>query len=298
MKDTVNLTIVTYNRLECTKRCLASIFEHTNHPFVLTLIDNNSEDGTQEYLMSLLGNSLYAKHINRIVLLDNNMGISPAYNLGWVLSDTPYYMKIDNDVQFLRSDWLQSLVRVAEGHRDAAMIGFGKNSSGLRREDRDELYYQGHIGGCTFIRRDVHDALGFWNEDYGLYGEEDADFGLRARLAGYCNLTLFDGRPFLQYVDNMDANYQDYRQWKGQERKRNVNGMFVLNDVLFKCGFRDLKVDRMYIPTQNGDSYVFMPDKEYLIKLESFKRKYIPLIPQIQSTKEFAEIQEVFNFFY
>lgn len=298
MTEHVNITIVTYNRLNCTKICLESILEHTSHPFFLTIIDNNSTDGTRGYLAKIKDDDKYSKYINKIVLLDKNMGISPAYNLGWILSDASYYMKIDNDVQFVRSDWLQSLVRIAKEHPDAAMIGFGKNSSGLKREGKDILYYQGHVGGCTLIRRDVHDVLGFWNEDYGCYGEEDADYGLRARLAGYCNLTLFDNEPFLQYVDKEDSNYQEYKQWKSEERNKNINGMFIFNDVLFKCGFRELYVGRMYIPKPKGDSFSFIPDREYINKLELLNKKYTPLLPQIQKTKEFTDIQKAFNFFY
>jgi glycosyltransferase involved in cell wall biosynthesis len=296
MEDFVNLTIVTYNRLKCTKRCLASILEQTNYPFVLTIIDNNSTDNTRSYLKEIKKDKRYAKHINRIIFLEKNMGISPAYNLGWILSDAPYYMKIDNDVEFLRENWLQSLVTIANENKDAAMIGFGKNSSGVMLKDK--LYCQGHVGGCTLIRRDVHKKIGFWTEDYGLYGEEDADYGHRARLAGYYNLTFNDDAPFIRYVDKLDCNYQNYKDWKDQERINNINSIFGLNDILFKCGFRDLYVERMYIPYPQGDTFTFKLNREYIIKLESLKKKYLPHLHEIMNTKEFKDIQKTLNFFY
>lgn len=299
MDDHVNLTIVTYNRLECTKRCIASILERTRFPFVLTIIDNNSADGTRDYLERLAVDERCAKHINRVVFLETNMGVSPAYNLGWALSDAPYYMKIDNDVEFLRDDWLPSLVQVARENRDAAMVGFGKNSSGFKLKGRDDVYYQGHAGGCALIRRDAHERLGFWNEDYGLYGEEDSDFGLRARLAGYCNLTLHDEEaPYIRYVDELDGNYQDYRSWKTRERKGNLNEMFAFNDTLFKCGFRELYVGRKYIPRPNGENFTFVPDRKYIQQLESLKKKYMPLLEKIRNSQEYEEIQKLFNVFY
>lgn len=299
MQAFVNITVVTYNRVECTKQCLASIIERTHQPFVLTLIDNHSTDGTRAYLESLRTDPRYAPHINRIVYLERNMGISPAYNLGWTLSDAPYYMKIDNDVVFLRDDWLDILIKYATEIEDSAMIGFGENTSGLRHPADDRLSLHGHVGGCTLIRKEAHERLGFWNEDYGFYGEEDADFGLRARLAGMVNFTYQDDKgPFIEYVDGLDENILEYKAWKGKEREDNLREMFSFNDVLFKCGFRDVHVGRMYLPQPTGDTFTFVPDRHYLTQVEALKKHYLPLIPQIVETDEFKEIQKTYNIFY
>jgi len=291
MPDVVNITIVTYNRVECTRRCLESLFANTDHPFVLNLIDNASTDGTRDYLASLAGDARYAGALNRVILLDRNMGISCAYNLGWSLSDTPYYIKVDNDFCFLRRDWLGRLVHYADLIDDAAMLGFGRSRSGLRHKADDRLSYAGHVGGCTFIKRAVHDRLGFWNEDYGLYGEEDADFGLRARLAGYCNLLVHDdGGDFVRQCDRIDANYAEYRQWKDAERRENLNLMFTLNDVLFKCGFRDLHVERMYLPVEIDGRVLFRINKEYVAGVEALKKKYLPFLPTLIESEELRKI--------
>ncbi len=58
MTDTVNLVIVTFNRIERTGPTLASIRDKTSHPHVLTVIDNNSEDGTREWLIQQRGQGL------------------------------------------------------------------------------------------------------------------------------------------------------------------------------------------------------------------------------------------------
>ena len=38
-------------------------------------------------------------------------------------------------------------------------------------------------GACYLIPKRAHEALGYWCEDYGLYGEEDHDHSVRLRLA-------------------------------------------------------------------------------------------------------------------
>ena len=288
----VNLTIATFNRLACTRLCLESIVARTRYPYVLTIIDNGSTDGTREYLEEVRNDPRFAGKINRIVFLDRNMGISPAYNLGWVLSDAPYYMKIDNDVVFLRDDWLEVLVRSAETAEDAAMLGFGRNASTVRHAADDRLHYVSHVGGCTLISRNAHEKIGFWNEDYGLYGEEDSDFGLRARLAGFCNLKYADGAgDFIRYVDDADADMMAFRHWKDAERKDNLDFMFLFNDTMFKCGFREPYVGRMYLPVERDGSFSFKVNREYLLRMEDLKRKYSPYIETIRESEDFKQIE-------
>ena len=45
----VNIGIVTFNRLEFTRQAIASIVKYTSYPYVITVVDNDSNDGTKEY---------------------------------------------------------------------------------------------------------------------------------------------------------------------------------------------------------------------------------------------------------
>ena len=291
MAGYVNITIATFNRVECTEQCIQSIIERTSYPYTLNIIDNGSSDGTKKYLKGIQRKPEYAERINRIVMLDRNMGISPAYNLGWTLSDAPYYMKVDNDVVFLRDDWLQTLIDAANIENDIAMVGFGKNTCGLRHKENDSLYYQGHVGGCTLIKREAHKRIGFWNEDYGLYGEEDADYGLRARLAGFSNVTCSDERgDFIKYVAKLDTNFDTYTDWKKAERESNLKEIFLLNDVLFKCGFRDVYVDRKFLPVDIDGRITFRLNKDYILAFEMLKNKYSPILKALVESDEMAQI--------
>lgn len=287
----VNITIATYNRLECTRRCLASVRELAGHPHRIVVVDNSSADGTREFLRA----ELDAGRIHRLALLDSNMGVSPAYNLGWELYPAPYFMKVDNDVQFLREGWLAALVAMADRHAEAGMLGFGCAASSLRYAPETELllHHQGHVGGCALFRADVLARLGWWCEDYGRYGEEDSDMGLRARLAGCVNLTLCDPeRPWLRYTDGLDADEAAYRGWKDGQRDANLAFRYRFNTTLYKCGLRPLYVGRRYLAEVEGLSARFRLNRQYTRELAALERKYLPHLDTLLASDELRWINE------
>jgi len=295
----VNTTIVSFNRLACTRLCIESLHRLAGFAHKIVVVDNASTDGTREYLRGLLEQG----RIHRLALLDENMGVSAAFNLGWELCPADYYMKVDNDVQFLRPNWLKTLVGFAAEHSEVAMLGFGCSQSGLRYapEKQAELHHQGHVGGCALIRRDVQEKLGWWNEDYGLYGEEDSDFGLRARLAGYVNLTLCDReQPYIAYTEELDPDFDRYWAWKVGERTDNLNFQFAFNVTLFKCGLRPLHVGRKYLAQVDGLRVRFRPSKEYVRQMAQLEQKYLPHLETLKNSEELRYIDKVLglNFWY
>ena len=57
----VNIGMVTYNRLEFTKQAIESLVTHTRFPHAISVIDNNSQDGTQQYLTGLYQRGIMLK---------------------------------------------------------------------------------------------------------------------------------------------------------------------------------------------------------------------------------------------
>jgi len=105
----VNICMVTYNRLKFTKQSIASITEHTKYPYVLTIIDNCSVDGTREYLIKLKNEGI----IKNLILLNKNIGVAKASNIGWLLEpQSKYYLKIDNDIVIQKYNWLSNMVEI------------------------------------------------------------------------------------------------------------------------------------------------------------------------------------------
>lgn len=107
----VNIGMITYNRLDFTKLCLEAFERTVDYPHRLTVIDNNSQDGTVEFLRKLQAQGV----IHNLILLNENVGVAKASNLAWAMEpDAPYYMKLDNDIVFQKMGWLSRLVEVIE----------------------------------------------------------------------------------------------------------------------------------------------------------------------------------------
>ncbi|MEM7233698.1 MAG: glycosyltransferase [Planctomycetota bacterium] len=111
----IDLILVTYNRLDFTKRTLSSILADPTEEFRLTIWDNNSEDGTAEFLK----NEVDDPRIADIVLSKENKGQAPATNEIWSKSKADLIGKLDNDC-ILTPGWTRT---IAAAHRDVEELG-------------------------------------------------------------------------------------------------------------------------------------------------------------------------------
>ena len=273
MED-VNITVVTYNRLNLTQTCLTSLLNLTRGAFKVHVVDNGSSDGTREYLQSIHDPRL------KVILLGRNMGVSVAANVGWAAyEDAPLYVKLDNDVEILSPDWLDILIKYSE-NQDLGMIGYLFLAKHTVREitlqDGSPFWDFSSCGGaCCAISYRVHQQLGFWTEDYGHYGFEDMEYGQRCRLlhlgTGYVPYT--DKVTHLGYND-MLASYEE----KKQSGLEDITGkkMYFFNKLLFEHGIRPLKVARRYLPTLDTYPVRFKLNPEY--------RPILALLNEMQRT--------------
>lgn len=243
----VNICMVTYNRLEFTCQAIDALVLHTDFPYVLTVIDNASSDGTREYLLEQKRMGV----IKNLVLLDENVGVAKASNLAWSLEpEAAYYLKLDNDIVIQKPGWLWEMVKVVEAVTEAGAVGYNFETAGYESVSAYGVQFRpksnGNLGGaCIVIPRRTHDLLGYWCEDYGLYGEEDADYGARIRMAGMFNIYMEDERIGLHLpagraaiIDNTftardgieEKTHSEYRAWKDEARRLNVlSGRYIRN---------------------------------------------------------------------
>jgi len=52
-KSKIVIALTTFNRLDYTRQCLDTMFKNTYYPYQLVIVDDNSNDGTRDYLKSL-----------------------------------------------------------------------------------------------------------------------------------------------------------------------------------------------------------------------------------------------------
>lgn len=268
----VNIGMVTYNRLEFTRHAIEALVRNADFPYVLNVVDNASSDGTKEYLQELKARGI----IRHLSLLPTNVGVAKAANLAWSQeTEAAYYLKLDNDIVMHRPGWLREMVAALDDVPDLGAVAYNfepRSYPLARRNDSRLRFKNGNLGGaCILIPRRTFERLGYWCEDYGLYGEEDFDYGERIRLAGLANAYMEDedagthlpaGKaaaidPAAVARDGAEeALHADYRSAKDRSRRQATGmlGQVERNLADYASGRRPLRNESSFVRTQSGGS--------------------------------------------
>ncbi len=198
----VSIVIVTYGGLEHTRRCLASLEQETWPQLEIIVVDNYSPDGSAEYLQT------YAAEHARVNVIFNqeNRGFAAANNQGLQRATGDILVLLNNDT-IVPPGLVGRLVRHLENDRELGLLCPTTNFCG--NEARVEPWYDDPadipryaswravtFAGQTFdlsvaamycvaMRRDVFEAVGPLDEQFGLGMFEDDDYSLRVRQAGF-----------------------------------------------------------------------------------------------------------------
>jgi GT2 family glycosyltransferase len=222
--------MLTWNGLEVTQNCIASLRERTKGvDYQLVVVDNGSSDGTLEWLRAQPDIKLIANQQNLGFTRGNNQGIAavpPEHDI----------LLLNNDTIILQDHWLAHLREVANSHPDYGVVGCT-----LLRADGDLQHagtympvsnfwgYQigggepfvgqypgvreveGVVGAAMYIRRDCRAAIGGLDEDYFSYFE-DTDYCLRAQQAGF--KVVCTGGTQIKHLENTSAKLNNVNWWK------------------------------------------------------------------------------------
>jgi len=118
----IDIILVTFNRLEFLKKAVDSIYKHTNYPYRLWVIDNNSDDNTRKWLK---GAKLYG-YIHDFLFLEKNIGLAGGFSEGFDhiskqrggISDLIITTQDDCLPPDLKPCWLERLVHLSNKYKD------------------------------------------------------------------------------------------------------------------------------------------------------------------------------------
>lgn len=183
----VLIIIVTYNGMKWMEKCLSSLRLST-HPLTTIVIDNNSTDGTPEFI---------EKNFPEVVLVrkDHNLGFGQANNVGmrYALDNGYDYVLLLNQDAYLQPTAIEELLQVADGknlYSPLHLSGDGKRmdwffKESLRMADNDllddllidgnpkETYEVGEVcAACWFMPIDMIKTVGGFNPLFFHYGED------------------------------------------------------------------------------------------------------------------------------
>lgn len=205
----LHTVFITYNRLELTKQAVSSYLETVSVPFTFSIVDNASNDGTVEWIMSLGYGGLITRHC----LLDNRY---PGYacNLGWddAPTDVDFLHRADNDFLFLPG-WCEEVEAQFNLYPNLGQLGL--------RTDQEEQFVSINTGGNCIIRRELWDKGLRYDESpwpkYPAGWTEDSYFSPAVKKMGYDWKRV--GRPCIKSIAYEDPDDEYYREsW----RNRNI----------------------------------------------------------------------------
>lgn len=234
----LSVVVVTYANLELSRQCIESLFANTTQPrFEVIVVDNASQDGTPEYLRSLAATD---DRIH-VVLNDDNRGFAAAMNQGLELAHGDVLVIMNNDI-VVPSSWHTPMLRQLE-HSDVGLVVASTNTSGnesripvtyhdveemeafaaQRRRDHDGRSFDIRVATmfCVAMRRDVYEAVGPLDEQFGIGMFEDDDYSHRTRLAGFRVVCAEDA--FVHHVGQAALNTLSPRElqslWDENQRR-------------------------------------------------------------------------------
>ncbi len=195
----IDIIIVSSNNRDILKECIDSIEQQTYKDHTVYLLDNDSTDGTKEFIV---------KNYPAVRFIDiPKEGPSKKRNIGIQQSTSKYIVLMDSDAR-LTKYWLDYAVNYMEKHEDVGICG-GKilkannliDSAGgivsrkgganvIGNNEIDSKQYESFkrvsfIPSASLImRRKMISEIGGFDPVY-FYGYEDTDLGLRANISGW-----------------------------------------------------------------------------------------------------------------
>lgn len=278
----LSIGLVTYNRLSLTMRCLDSLLNKVKTPYELLVADNASQDGTQDYLVSLYQKGL----IHRLILFNKNVGVAPASNSLWEIAQSSMFLKLDNDIEILDPYCFDKMLEIMNHNNEKMILAYSFLKQLYNIQYPLRTLNSGHevqipeanLGGaCIMIPNSVKDILGYWCEDYAPYGEEDTDYSLKARLA---DISIYymketESMKHLYCASNDQFDSHAYRDFKNRNRNLHLEpqGFFNKNLSLYQYKLRPLFMARKFKTQISGLNADLILDKEYSMLLSQAIKK-------------------------
>lgn len=253
-----SVVIPHWNGKDFLQPCLDALQNQSYSPIEIIIVDNNSEDGSQQYIKDNYPDII-------LIELPENRGFTGACNAGMEAAKGNIIALLNNDTE-VDSEWVSAIVDAFSRHEDVGIIaskmmlftqrdtfhtagdGFTTDGQAFNRgvwqkdvgQFDEEAYVFGACGGSSAYRRQVLDEIGLLDDDY-FFLLEDIDIAWRAQLAGwrtlytpkaivYHHLSATGGGVTASYYDGRNSLYllvknlprEIWRKYAGQIIQRQV----------------------------------------------------------------------------
>lgn len=175
----VSMTMIVHNRKDDVRESLVHVFKITYPNYEVVVVDNASTDGMAQMI---------EKEFPRVKLvkLSENKPLR-ARNVSFQIARGEYIVTLDDD-SYPEPDAITKMIHKFAADPYLGIIAFqilcGDYFSTEYWLDSDHSLVTWYIGSGAAIRREVFQAIGYYDETLGGYAEE-FDFSYRALSTGY-----------------------------------------------------------------------------------------------------------------
>jgi GT2 family glycosyltransferase len=230
---TLALVFMTYNRLDYTRLSLTRLLADPSEEFSLTIWDNGSTDGTQNYL-----HTVHDRRIVDVVFSPTNKGQAYVTNKVWGESTADLVGKVDNDC-LVTPGWTRILTLAHKDIDNLGVVGcwhfFPGDFDYERAKHKIQTFGKHQIfrhpwvdGSALLVKRKVYLRYGPCREKEYL-----TRFWLRLALAGYINGFYYP----LVYQEHMDDPRAPHTVLKTEEDFQNIMPLTARNFGI--CSLKD-----------------------------------------------------------
>lgn len=268
----LSVIIVNYNVKELLDQCIESILKASlNIKTEIIIVDNNSYDGSAEYIRNKYSEKPYIKLIESNI----NLGFSKANNLGVKHANGEYILILNPDT-LLQEDTLDKSLKFIKANNDVGaltcklILPSGKLDLACRRSfptpsvavyrilglskifpkskifgkynltylDENKTYeVDAIVGAFMLMKRELYKKLNGFDEDYFMYGE-DLDLCYRIKKAGY-KIIYYPETSIIHYKgeSTKKSSTQYVKNFYGAMQtfvRKNLNTNFWLMNLLIR----------------------------------------------------------------
>jgi glycosyltransferase involved in cell wall biosynthesis len=158
--NTIDICVVTYNRLEYLKKCIHSILAATSMKYRIFVIDDGSTDGTTEWLEKQKNKGL----VFDVILNKKNLGTATNFNIVIDKSTSSYFVMCNDDMYFHRH-WDFAVMDVINKNNDCGIVSFYDYTrytldDGVTKIDETTLQVPRTGLGAAIINRELFNKSG------------------------------------------------------------------------------------------------------------------------------------------
>lgn len=209
----ITVSILTYNRCNILKKVLDSLIREHIDDMEIIVVDNNSEDETEEVVNNRRYSINYIKN-------DKNIGVF-ARNIGMSKAQGRYIITLDDDIDGLNKESIDKICNIFDNNKEIGAINFKVNDyesgeicnwvhhcKSEKYHDKKFDTYEITEGAVAFRKKAIELVGGYSNLFF--IGHEGPDLAFRLMNAGYRVIYSGDILVKHHFCNNGRASWRNY----------------------------------------------------------------------------------------